>query len=239
MARTITLTASPSWRVCSRHLILSPDSRFRIPDSQYCKEHSESSENFENLNRYCLKSNLRSRDVAAEFGRWICLECKRRASDRMRKSKKERVQSKPAKRILRAAISAIADNRMSHFRQVNSNLILSARLQGHFEHREIMKTVQNAIVSNGGLPFPCSSVECMRSVPSSARRLWIVPWSFCTTPSTIAQYFRWISCLLNTPCSRDFTFSDFAKTRIPLASLSRRCTIKSFCLDLFLLQIFP
>lgn len=86
------------------------------------------------------------RDVATEFGWRIRLECKRRPPHRMCESKIESMQAKPAKWILCAAISAIADYRMSHFRQVNSNLVFAPRFQGHFKHGKIMQTAQNAIM---------------------------------------------------------------------------------------------
>ena len=49
----------------------------------------------------------------------------------------ECVQPEPAERILRAAVGTVADDRVSHLRQVHADLVLPSRLQRYFKHGEI------------------------------------------------------------------------------------------------------
>jgi hypothetical protein len=86
------------------------------------------------------------RNIAAKFRRRLRPEFKGCTPGWMNKTKMEGMQAKPAKWVLCAAVGSITDDRMSHLRQVNSNLIFAPRLQGHFKNGEITQAAQNAIV---------------------------------------------------------------------------------------------
>ena len=81
-----------------------------------------------------LAAHSKESHIASEFGWRVGLKEEGDSSNRMAESELKGVQSKPAERILRAAVGAISNNRMAHFGQMSANLIFPAGLECHFEH---------------------------------------------------------------------------------------------------------